>query len=247
MPERSRSKAPAEQPAAEAAIDEKAKPRLALAIALLAFGAGSMDALSFVAIGQVFTSAMTGNAVLLGVAIGEGRIAAAARSVTALAGFVAGAAIACRPLAGAPRGAFSRGMVAGLAIEAGFLALFVLLLALAGRSGSALPVVLILLAAAGMGAQSVIARHLGMPGITTTFFTGTLIDIVYTLSGLAPQPDEKRHVPGRTAREIAAFALYVAGAAAGGFLALLAPWIAGLVPLAAVLAVTIGARIPSFF
>ncbi len=220
---------------AEGPSGERRPWRDEIAVALIAFGAGATDALSFVALGQVFTSAMTGNAVLLGLAIGQGRIAAAGRSVAALTGFLAGGAVACRPLVSAPRGTWSRGVVAGFAIEAGFLALFALLLITAGHEGDALQTILILLAAAGMGAQSVVARHLNIPGITTTVFTGTLIDIVYTLSGAAARPAESRLVPYHTAREMLAFAIYTAGAAAGGGLSLLHAWLAGLVPLAAVL------------
>lgn len=209
--------------------------RTEAAVGLLAFGAGAMDALSFVALGQVFTSAMTGNAVLLGVAIGQGRIAAAARSLAALLGFVAGVAIACRPLLRVPRGTWSRGTITGFAIEAGLLALFALLLIVAGRTGYGLPFVLILLAAAGMGAQSVLARHFNLPGIITTVFTGTLVDIVSTLAGLDSRPGERQLMPYRTGREIAAFVLYTTGAAAGGGLTLLGAWVAALVPLAAVL------------
>jgi uncharacterized membrane protein YoaK (UPF0700 family) len=87
---------------AEIAPDERRPARVDAAVALLAPGAGAMDALSFVALGQVFTAAMTGDTVLLGLAIGQGRILAAARSVAALGGFVAGAATGCLPLADAP-------------------------------------------------------------------------------------------------------------------------------------------------
>ncbi|HWA81461.1 MAG TPA: YoaK family protein [Acetobacteraceae bacterium] len=209
--------------------------RTETAVGLLALGAGAMDALSFVALGQVFTSAMTGNAVLLGVAIGQGRSAAAARSLAALLGFVAGVAIASRPLLRVPRGTWSRGTALGFTIEAGLLALFVLLLIAMGRAGNVLPFVLIPLAAGGMGAQSVLARHFNLPGIITTVFTGTLVDIVSTLAGLDSRPGETGLIPYRTAREIAAFALYTTGAAVGGGLTLLGAWVAALVPLAAVL------------
>jgi uncharacterized membrane protein YoaK (UPF0700 family) len=212
--------------------------RTEITVALLTLGAGAMDALSFVALGEVFTSAMTGNTVLLGVAIGEGRILASARAVAALVGFIAGAAIASRPLVATERGAFSRGVARGFAIEACFLALFAALFIAVGRGApEAVAIVMILLASSGMGAQSLIAHHLGVPGITTTVFTGTLTTIVYGLTGVAADKAPPAHMPHRTARQIAAFAVYATGAALGGFLAHEGLRIVGAVPLAAVLAV----------
>lgn len=212
--------------------------RTELTVALLALGAGAMDALSFVALGEVFTSAMTGNTVLLGVAIGEGRILASARAIAALVGFLAGAAIACRPLIATERGAFSRGVALGFAIEACFLASFAaLFIAVGGGAPGPVAMVMILLAASGMGAQSLIAHHLSVPGITTTFFTGTLTTIVYGVMGVGAGKAPTARMPHRTARQIAAFAVYAAGAALGGFLAHAGLRIVGAVPLAAVLAV----------
>src|SRR5690348_5430780 len=43
-----------------------------VALALLALGAGSMDALGFFALGGAFPSAVTGNTALLGLAVGRG-------------------------------------------------------------------------------------------------------------------------------------------------------------------------------
>jgi hypothetical protein len=48
-------------------------------LALLGFASGSMDALAFFNLGQVFPSAMTGNTALLGLALGQGDVIAALR------------------------------------------------------------------------------------------------------------------------------------------------------------------------
>ncbi|WP_052422696.1 DUF1275 family protein [Nonomuraea candida] len=58
----------------------------------LALAAGAVDALSYLALGQVFTANMTGNVVLLGLALGLGRTAHAVGSGVAFASFCAGLA-----------------------------------------------------------------------------------------------------------------------------------------------------------
>ena len=60
-------------------------------LALLGFASGSMDALAFFNLGEVFPSAMTGNTALLGLALGQGHVIAASRPFVAFAGFLAGA------------------------------------------------------------------------------------------------------------------------------------------------------------
>src|ERR1700691_5565201 len=59
---------------------------------LLTFASATTDIFAFIGLGRVFTSAMTGNAALLGVSLGQGRIAAASRAIAALLGFLVGAA-----------------------------------------------------------------------------------------------------------------------------------------------------------
>lgn len=59
----------------------------------LAFAAGYIDALSYLGLGHVFTANMTGNTVLLGIALAELDGGAIARSGFALAGFLTGAAV----------------------------------------------------------------------------------------------------------------------------------------------------------
>src|SRR3989449_11780262 len=63
---------------------------------VLTWAAGSVDAISYLGLGHVFTAMMTGNTVLLGLAIGQGQVLAALRSVIALAGFCLGAAVGDR-------------------------------------------------------------------------------------------------------------------------------------------------------
>lgn len=57
-----------------------------------ALQAGDIDAISYLGLGHVFTAMMTGNTVLLGLALAQGEVAAAGRSILALGGFVTGAA-----------------------------------------------------------------------------------------------------------------------------------------------------------
>ncbi len=62
-------------------------------ILVLAWAAGSLDAIGYLGLGHVFTANMTGNAVLLGLALGQGEGLVAVRSVVALGGFGLGVAI----------------------------------------------------------------------------------------------------------------------------------------------------------
>ncbi len=48
-----------------------AEPGEGIALALLSFVAGSMDAIAFLTLGDVFTSVMTGNTILLGLRSGK--------------------------------------------------------------------------------------------------------------------------------------------------------------------------------
>src|SRR5579884_4544484 len=62
-------------------------------ILLLAWAAGSVDAISYLALGHVFTANMTGNTLLMGMSAGQGHHAEALRSATALLGYLFGVAV----------------------------------------------------------------------------------------------------------------------------------------------------------
>jgi uncharacterized membrane protein YoaK (UPF0700 family) len=192
--------------------------RVDLGLALLAIGAGSMDALGFFALGGALPSAMTGNTALLGLALGQGHFAAAAPPLAAGIGFVLGAALATALLQ-LCLARLSVHRAAGwlLAVEAVLLAGLLLLWLLGGRPASGAGLyVLILLGAGGMGVQSVAARQDDRPGITTVVFTSTLTAIVIALtkSVLA-----KPHRLGFAAkRQLFVYLGYALGAIAGGIL-----------------------------
>ena len=145
---------------------------------LLAFAAGCVDAASYLGLGEVLTSAMTGNTVLLGLAIGQAKMQAAYRSSVALAGFVFGAVLAASIAERKTKGAvWPRGITVILAVEFAVLAAFAFGWHFAGDdavetgwSGY------LLIGAAGiaMGMQSVAVHRLRVAGVATTYVTGTL-------------------------------------------------------------------------
>lgn len=206
------------------------------ALALLSLAAGSMDALAFLTLGDVFTSAMSGNTILFGLALGQGRLLAASHSIAAFIGYVTGVAVAALPLR---RGARGSGRV--FAAETVVLAGFALLWVVSGEPARApLVYVLIGLSAIAMGMQGAAVRHLQVPGISTIVFTSTLTAIVATISERLLA--SARPVLGSTTRrQLAMFLVYLASAILTG-LAAQQRWLAVMpfVPVAAVLAVLIG-------
>jgi uncharacterized membrane protein YoaK (UPF0700 family) len=123
-----------------------------------------VDAASYLSLGSVFTANMTGNTVLLGIAVAEGDGGHAARSAAALGGFCVGAAL----------GTLVPGTAAGLALEALLLALLALLGELAGVPR----VPLILLGGTTMGLQTSSVRRSNDTGVNVTYVTGTVTTLV---------------------------------------------------------------------
>ena len=147
---------------------------------LLSAAAGCIDALSYLGLGHVFTANMTGNTVLLGIALGQMQGEEALRGGAALAGFVlgvaGGAAIAERKLEG--RCVWPRAVTWILTFELVVMVAFASGFYLAGGEpvGEA-RYVLITLSAVAMGAQSTAVRSLGVGGVATTYVTGTLTNL----------------------------------------------------------------------
>jgi uncharacterized membrane protein YoaK (UPF0700 family) len=65
-------------------------PEASLDLVLLSIAAGSADAAGYLGLGKVFTANMSGNVVLLGIALSEGRGADTGRTLFSLLAFMVG-------------------------------------------------------------------------------------------------------------------------------------------------------------
>lgn len=176
---------------------------------------GIVDAVSFLALGHVFTANMTGNIAFLGFGIAGVASVSATRSAAALAAFFAGAVAGGR-MAATMGGAEQRKTWIGLAF------LFeALLLAAAGACGFgpagaiegqaiALYAVIVLTAAA-MGLRSATVRKLGVSDLTTTVLT-------LTIAGLAADSSLAGGNNPAWMRRVGSIAAMLLGAAAGAWL-----------------------------
>jgi uncharacterized membrane protein YoaK (UPF0700 family) len=203
------------------------------ALLALTFGAGCVDALSYLGLNHVFTANMTGNAVLLGLAIGQTQGLQVAHSSAAIVGFVVGVLVAAR-VVGPPRErvVWSRRITLALGVECAILIVFALGWWLGGRSWDGGLMGLIVLSGVAMGMQSAVARRLAVPGVATTYITGTITALVAELISASGAVGERR-------RMTAIVGALVAGAVTGGVtLAYVSP-AAAFVPAAVVGAVLV--------
>jgi uncharacterized membrane protein YoaK (UPF0700 family) len=159
-------------------------PARDILLLVLTCAAGLVDAISYLEMGHVFTAMMTGNTVLLALAIGQGEVMAALRSTLALVAFSVGAAGGAMVLRrGSARGEWPRIVNVTLAIEAVVLAVFAALWQVAGAAARSDVRLLVLIALSGlaMGIQAAAVRHLGVPGVASTYITGTLTSLMAEL------------------------------------------------------------------
>ncbi|MBW4033900.1 MAG: DUF1275 domain-containing protein [Proteobacteria bacterium] len=203
-------------------------------IGALAFAAGSADVFAFLKLHDVFTSAMTGNTALLGLALGRGHLLDAARSLAALAGFAigSGAATLLHDKTASPAIQVHRLLL----VESVCLIGVAVLWAVLPHPVYHAPLfVLILLAAGAMGVQSVAARAIDLPGIPTVVFTTTLTMIMMgVIRALRPGTPSGGLKP-ITWRQIGAMSLYLVGAATSAALTNGWPAVIALPPMIAVL------------
>jgi uncharacterized membrane protein YoaK (UPF0700 family) len=180
-------------------------------VVVLTLTTGAVDAVSFLALGNVFSSVITGNLVLLGLAAGTGRPELAVHSGVAIAGYVAGVA-AGAPLAARQHHAtrtWPPSVTVTLAVELVILVAFSVGWELAGThpaGGGQLALVAVL--AAAMGLQAAAVRRLGQ--MSTTYLTSTLTALI---AGLVTGSK-----PDGTARSLGVLAAIIIGAIAGSLI-----------------------------
>lgn len=192
-----------------------------LGLGLLSIGAGCTDVLAFLKLGDLFTSAMTGNTALLAIAIGSGHLLAASRSLCALVGFALGVVVATvisdsrRAQEQDRRGVLRRLLPLELVFLGGCAALW------SANAHSLQGVVLyavIALSALSMGIQAVAARHSNSSGISTIVFTTNLINILISATRALARLPAAAGAPARAGAHLQAFVAYAGGAALAALL-----------------------------
>lgn len=210
------------------------------------WAAGCVDAIVYIA-GHVFTANMTGNAVLLGISLGSNISMATVRSMVALITFIAGIVLGAVLVTDESKDIPWKRIRGAVLIESAVLALFaaVFLLPFSLQAEGTIAA-LITLSAFAMGMQSAIVKRLNLPGIATTYITGTMTSLV---SGLVHHWKAERELPeekeelAQAERSMAlqawVFILYALAAVASALVYRHWPALVALLPLLALVAVTV--------
>jgi uncharacterized membrane protein YoaK (UPF0700 family) len=144
-------------------------------LAALALAAGSVDALTWLALGKVFSAFMTGNVVFIAVGLSSHDSGLAMHAAVAVCAFGAGAFATARLMPReAPTVLWPARVTVGL-LGAAFvqLAFWIVWLAVGGHPGSTITVVLLAISALAMGIQTATAVALGVHAVFTTAATAT--------------------------------------------------------------------------
>jgi uncharacterized membrane protein YoaK (UPF0700 family) len=216
-------------------------------LAALTISSGAVDAISFLALGKIFTAFMTGNVAFLGMGIaghpGAPRIVSVLASMAGFAGgvYLATKIIKCSSQSGAYESSVVWPRLTTYALGISLLphlCFVVIWFATNGRPGDDLVPVLLAVWALAMGNQSAAVRQLNVGGIFTTAATATFIFLVGDWANNRPLTGEEH-------RRLRAVLVSLAiGATAGALLHIHAPVYAPVLPFVITVAVVaIAARV----
>jgi uncharacterized membrane protein YoaK (UPF0700 family) len=183
----------------------------------LSAASGSVDALALTRLGGAFASVITGNVVVVGASVGVQNWTALSHAAVAVLAYALGVAVGHTVV---------RFRSAAIGLEFGLvLALAVMWIGSNAHPSGAAQYAALSLAATAMGVQSAAFTRVHLPGVSTTYFTGTLTGLV---SGLVSE---------RTVNRAAAMALcaLLIGAICTGVAVMYADVYAVLVPFFLVL------------
>ena len=188
---------------------------LPVALIGLTVVAGLVDAVSYLALGHVFTANMTGNVIFLAFAIGGVPGVSVTRSLVALAAFMLGALIGGRAVA---RPTSAEQLAAAKRVFVGEIALLLASAAAAiGYDGGAAAYesvqlyAIIVLTAVAMGMRTAAVRRLGVLDLTTTVLT-------LTIAGIAADSSLANGSNPRWQRRLCSIIALFAGAGLGAVL-----------------------------
>jgi len=219
---------------------------------VLAMAAGGMDALSLLGLGNVFVSALSGNTILLGIAMMKGQLDEAMLCASVFLGFVAGAVLAARLLRVPPKGSHWDGRVAMVILmESIILLAFLAVLTWIGdRESTTVLLPIIVLSSFAMGLQYMSMLRLNVKGVTTIFVTSTVVNLVCRLVVREPSRtdgdcnvkdgDRPRGWMDGTNRFLAAvWAAYFSGAVVAAALISQGRIVSALLPVSLLCAITV--------
>jgi uncharacterized membrane protein YoaK (UPF0700 family) len=205
--------------------EDRTGPRDILLVALT-FSSGAIDAISFLALGKVFTAFMTGNFVFLGLRAAGAPGPDVLTVAISLVVFAVGVFASTRIVSAARGGSmWTRQVTAALGVvvlsQAAFAAGWI---AVSGHPSTGMTDLLVGISALAMGMQSGAVLSLGVKGVFTTATTAT---VMYLMSELAT-----KSTGAELARHAGVLVALLAGATAGGLLLEHARTFAPLLPLA---------------
>lgn len=156
-----------------------------LLVVLLTFISGATDATGFLALGGAFTSVMTGNIVLLGLAAARADGQLVGHAAAAIVCYIGGCALGAR-LAGASVAndqLWPPSVNRALRVELAALVLYASgWWATGGHPSATLQLALLAINAMALGIQSSAVQRFGVAGLSTTYLTGTLTTLVVRLT-----------------------------------------------------------------
>jgi uncharacterized membrane protein YoaK (UPF0700 family) len=207
----------------------------------LTVSSGAIDAISFLALGKVFTAFMTGNFVFLGLGVAGAGGPDVLRVLVAIGAFAAGVLVATRIVEGSTEsGVWPRRVSVALGVamllQAAFLAVWA---ATSGHPGTGSGDLLTGLMALAMGTQSGAVMGLAVKGVFTTAATATAILLMRDVATWSASASERARTdsprpnaaPAEHARLVGVLAGLLAGATAGGLLLVHARTYAPALPL----------------
>jgi uncharacterized membrane protein YoaK (UPF0700 family) len=178
---------------------------------VLTFSTGVIDAIGYLGLDRVFTGNMTGNVVILGMAlIGADNLPVVGPSI-ALACFMLGAVIAGRALRPEAAGWSRRTTALLTAVGTAMAGVAVVLFFHAPHAGDPVTLTITGALAVAMGIQAATARHLSVKDVTTVVVTSTL-------TGLAADSRLGGGKGAHAGRRLGAVVLILAGATIGAAL-----------------------------